>query len=202
MPTRYESGSRDTYYVDSSPKDAARREYFETIDNTIAAIEQRVEQGSINIYTSLVLLLRDAINGKCCLVGDDLAKLYDGDFDAEQLRVQLSLIHGQLSGLKIKTVKDFSTWLINSPSRHYLPQVEKLVRLILTLPATNATSERAFSALKRIKTYLRNSMGQKRLNACLALHLYKDMNTALDNDEIIKQFVAGHSDRKNKISIM
>jgi 16S rRNA U1498 N3-methylase RsmE len=40
----------------------------------------------------------------------------------------------------------------------------------LVLPATDAPSERVFSSLKRIKTYLRNSMSQARLNHLMNIH--------------------------------
>ena len=40
----------------------------------------------------------------------------------------------------------------------------------MVLPATDAQSERVFSSLKRIKTYLRNSMSQARLNHLMNIH--------------------------------
>ena len=40
----------------------------------------------------------------------------------------------------------------------------KLVRLMLVMPATIADSDRSFSAVRRIKTYLRSMMSQQRLN--------------------------------------
>ena len=42
--------------------------------------------------------------------------------------------------------------------------IEQLVRLLLTIPCSNAEAERSFSSLRRLKTYLRNSMNQERLN--------------------------------------
>ena len=45
-----------------------------------------------------------------------------------------------------------------------MSQVSKLVRLLLVMPATNAESERSFSTVRRIKTYLRSTMTQQRLN--------------------------------------
>ncbi|KAH3755505.1 hypothetical protein DPMN_190201 [Dreissena polymorpha] len=36
--------------------------------------------------------------------------------------------------------------------------VEALIRIFLTMQATNATSDRTFSALRRIRTYLRSKM--------------------------------------------
>ena len=61
-----------------------------------------------------------------------------------------------------------------------LNEVVALVRLILVLPATNAVSERSFSALRRIKTYMRATMTQKRLNHCMLLHIHKEKTDELD----------------------
>ena len=51
---------------------------------------------------------------------------------------------------------------------------------LLLAPATNANNERIFSALKRIKTYLRNSRGQARLIHSTMLHVYRDDIDQLD----------------------
>jgi len=42
--------------------------------------------------------------------------------------------------------------------------------LLLVVPATSATAERSFSALRWLKIYLRATMGQARLNSLLILH--------------------------------
>ena len=47
-----------------------------------------------------------------------------------------------------------------------------ILKLILVLPATNAQSERVFSGLKRVKTYLRNTMGQDRPNSIMLLNIH------------------------------
>ena len=56
----------------------------------------------------------------------------------------------------------------------------KVMNPSLVLPATNATSEWSFSALTRVKTYLRSTMTQLRLNNLLILHTYKDDTDSLD----------------------
>ena len=61
-----------------------------------------------------------------------------------------------------------------------LNEVVALVRLILVQPATNAVSERSFSALRRIKTYMRATMTQTRLNHCMLLHIHKEKTDELD----------------------
>jgi len=52
-----------------------------------------------------------------------------------------------------------------------LPQVSKLCALVLT----SASAERSFSALKRIKTYLRNKQSQNRHSNLSLLSIEKDV---------------------------
>ena len=43
------------------------------------------------------------------------------------------------------------------------------------MPATNATSERVFSAFRRVKNYVRGTVTQQRLNNLMVLHVHKDI---------------------------
>ena len=70
-----------------------------------------------------------------------------------------------------------------------LNKVVNLMKLILVMPATNSTSEQSFSALRRVKTYLRSTMGQQRLNDLLLLHVHKEITDSLDLKEVINNFV-------------
>ncbi|KAI0231102.1 hypothetical protein LSAT2_018529, partial [Lamellibrachia satsuma] len=59
-------------------------------------------------------------------------------------------------------------------------------KLILVMPATNASSKRSFSALRRIKTYLRTTMA--RLNHLMLLYVHKDKTSVLCMVEIANDF--------------
>ncbi len=54
-----------------------------------------------------------------------------------------------------------------------LLEVKTLVKLLLVMPAINDTPER-FSALCRLKNYLRTTMSQQRLNHVMLLHVHKE----------------------------
>ena len=66
------------------------------------------------------------------------------------------------------------------------------------MPASNATSERSFSALRRVKTYLRSTMVQQRLNNLMVLHVHKDMTDAIDLQKLATDFI-GDSEHRLKI---
>jgi len=71
---------------------------------------------------------------------------------------------------------------------NFLPAVTTLLRLFGTIPVSNATAERSFSALKRLKTYLRSTMGEERLTGLALLHVNK--STEVDPDDIIELYAS------------
>jgi hypothetical protein len=64
------------------------------------------------------------------------------------------------------------------------------------MPATNAVSERSFSALKRVKSYLRSTTGQNRLNHLMVLHVHKEETDSIDIVEVANTFVGDTKARK------
>ena len=65
-------------------------------------------------------------------------------------------------------------------------------------PATNAVSERSFSALKRVKGYLRATMGQNRLKHLMFLHVHSELTDKIDLVEVANRF-AGNIDARKKL---
>ncbi len=71
-----------------------------------------------------------------------------------------------------------------------LGEVHKVLKLYFTFPVTTATAERLFSSLKRIKTFLRNSMTQSRLNNLFILYIHPTRTEDLDLSQIAKEFIS------------
>ena len=74
--------------------------------------------------------------------------------------------------------------------RQLTAEVSNLLQLLLVMPATNAISERSFSALRRVKNYLRSSMTQERLNHLLLLHAHKQLTDLIDLIAVANDFVS------------
>lgn len=64
---------------------------------------------------------------------------------------------------KGKSVSEIVTFLCENNFEDIFSEVSRLGRQILSFPSTTASVERSFSVLRRIKNYLRNSMGEERL---------------------------------------
>ena len=79
-----------------------------------------------------------------------------------------------------------ASWYRNN-SKHY-KLVYRMVILVLTLPVSTATTERAFSAMKLVKIELRNKMEDDFLNDSLMLYIEKDIASTFSLDSTVDDF--------------
>ena len=198
-PRRYEVGS-SSGVSPLSPENHYRTIYYETIDTIIACIGNRFEQEGYQMYSKLEQML---VNDRQSEVDkDEVLKFFGSDFEKATLLTQLHLFHSNYRGYSadkrtcihdiVSLVKDMSVG-----EKVLIDQVMKLIRLVLVMPATNAISERSFSAMRRIKTYLRSTMSQARLNAAMVLHVHKHLTDSLDLKSICKHFISKSDYRKS-----
>ncbi len=125
---------------------------------------------------------------------------FSADLDFSNLRRQLPLLHDiikqGLPEVRLVTSVDTICSAMNKNNgvlKDMLPSVHKLLRLI---PISSVTSERTFSTMKIINTYLRSSMTEKRLNNCLLLNAHKELTENLDLILIAEEFVEKLDERK------
>lgn len=65
------------------------------------------------------------------------------------------------------------------------PNIRKLLKIFATLPVSTATAERSFSTLRRLKTYLRTTIGADRLNGLALMTIHRDISSKLDPQDVI-----------------
>ena len=130
-------------------------------------IKERFTQPGHTTYTRLQDLLFKAATTTC--YNSDLQSFYGDDFDKQRLDTQLQMLATFYANKDKPSIKEIVEDLKSKSSveQTYFSEVMKLVKLILVMPATNAVSKRSASALHCIKTYLRASMTQLRMNKYL-----------------------------------
>ena len=67
------------------------------------------------------------------------------------------------------------------------PSLAVLIQILATLPVTTATNKLSFIAFKYLKTYLRNTTKEVRLNGLALLYVHRDIS--LDFEKIISEFL-------------
>ena len=70
--------------------------------------------------------------------------------------------------------------------RDFFRNIHTLIHIFCTLPITSAKCERSFSALRRLKTYLRSAMSSERESGLASLNI--DYNGDINIEEVINTF--------------
>ena len=189
-PKRYEIGEEG--YHSPTVSDHYRQLYFEAIDLVTSGISNRFDQPGYAIYQNLEGLLPNKEDYSSEFT--EVTTFYGSDIDNSQLTSQLLIFATKFAtecptGKKI-TLVDILSFLQNlsEGQRTFFSQVCTIARLLI-LPSTNAVSERSFSSMRRLKSYLRSTMGQGRLNHLMLLSIYKDLLDGLDLKVIASEFV-------------
>ena len=129
------------------------------------------------------------------------AYIFKGDIQPQLLHAQLLTSHlefkyfyvekyGSIDGVKL-TMFDIKEYLspLTLAQRSLLSEVCQTAKLVFMMAATNATSERSFSTLRRVKFFLRSSMTQQRLNNLMILLVHKDLTDKPNLMDIANEFI-------------
>ena len=172
---RYDQGEPPHQYL--APRDKYRHSYFETLELAFGKIERRFEQSDLAKIKEIENLLVDAANGRDVEpISDVVLDFLGNDVDCNRLKIQLLMAPNMINTafaceVPVKMVTNVRT-IASAMKRSeihkgMLTEIDKVLKIHLTFPVTSATAERSFSSLRRIKTYLRNSMSHCRLNNLL-----------------------------------
>ena len=151
-----------------------RRLFFEIIDVIKSNVSHRFSDACKLKFLRL-LDVKNFQNFQKHFPEEELSNLkesYGNFFDFPRLRSELSVLYKEEEMHK-ESIIELHRYLINSDLEDIIPEVCRLVQLIVTIPASSASAERSFSALKRIKTYLRNSQDQDRMSSLALLSIEK-----------------------------
>ena len=96
--------------------------------------------------------------------------------------------HVQLKNKKFDSLADAASF--SEEWKTAFPLTNKAFRLLMTAPVTVAKDERTFSRLKLIKTYLRTSMTDHRLESLILMSCEKDLTDTIHLDSIAEKWAA------------
>ena len=144
--------------------------------------------------------LLDTANGSFTMIPTEL-EIYKCDVNIDRLTDQLKMLpelirtYNELNPttcIKQVTILTTLSEVMNAVeiSKTLFSEVRTLLQIVHTIAVTSATAEHTFSALRRLKTYLRSSMLQSHLNNCMILHVHKEKTDHIDLVSVAKEFIA------------
>ncbi|XP_039687852.1 zinc finger MYM-type protein 1 [Medicago truncatula] len=111
----------------------------------------------------------------------------------EQLDTYVLQVKRHASFSSCEDVQSLAMKMVQTEKHLVFPLVYKLIELALILPVSTASVERAFSAMKIIKTKLRNKINNEWLNDLMICYTEREIFKSLDDIDIIRTFTAKKS---------
>ena len=121
------------------------------------------------------------------------AEWYRDDLDLYDLKLQLLLLQNASFLDPDATLIDLYR-IIRGEGNCYSNFVI-LIKLALSLPVTSCSAERSFSKLKIVKSRLRTTMNQDRLNSLMIMSSESDIREKLDLNVLIEKFSSASARR-------
>jgi hypothetical protein len=193
VPARF-TGSGAAHQA-TSVEDYFRPKYYEFIDHCTQQLETRFSSDDMKTYSSIesVLLSTELLPDDAHII---LSKY--PEVNTTYLQSELPMFHRHAK-VKLTSLTQvvIHARALKKEVRDLFPSVIALIRLLLLCPASSAEAERSFSSLRRLKTWLRTTMTQQRLNSVALCHVHQDLLDSIDMDAILRDFVSRSEIRKN-----
>jgi hypothetical protein len=137
----------------------------------------------------------------------ELAKAYPNDFNPRELKdlkrdlpLYIDNVRADARFARLDTISELGRLMVDTKKHLAFPLVYRLLKLALVLPIATASVERCFSAMKIVKTYLRNRIGDEFMNGCVISFVEQGLLNAIPNDDVIVRF-QNMDDRSRRVKL-
>ena len=169
--------------------------YLPIVDTLIAEVRRRK-----SVYCTLQQNFNFLLNLNTWAISDiknaasKLLKVYasnlDSDFFSEVVHFAFHFRSSPDLGSKTNTAQAQLSYLKKNCLIETFPNVAVILRIYLALPVANTEGERSFSALKRVKNYLRSSQMQNHVCDFCIVAIEKSFTKSMSFEDIIDKFAA------------
>ncbi|GJT63778.1 zinc finger MYM-type protein 1 [Tanacetum coccineum] len=183
-----------------SVEEAFKVQYFlYIVDQALVSLRSRFEQYKEYekvfgfLFTSRKLNSFDdtTLKSHCSRLEAALRNVEQSDVDAKDLYVEMRSLNNYFPD---KNLGPYD--MLNFLKEHdFFPNAMIAYKVLLTIPVTVASKERSFSKLKLLKSYLRSTMSQERLNGLALIAIENGLLDSVDYEDLIKNFASKNARR-------
>ncbi|XP_057788934.1 uncharacterized protein LOC131005850 [Salvia miltiorrhiza] len=169
--------------------------FCQVVDLVIQEMNDRFSKASTELLSCIACL--DPRNSFSQFNVDQLmrfASLYKEDFSAndylclpQQLSNFIANMRHDSQFSKINNLESLAQKMVETGKSSVFPLVYRMIELALVLPIATASVERAFSAMKTIKTHLCNQLGDEWMNDSLVVYIENDVLSTVENEHILQR---------------
>ena len=190
-------GNRANYATDSAEAYFRLAVFNPLLDNVIVDLKDRFRPSVLEVFNlpwilPINLLQKPVTAAVLEQKAKELVNSFssvlpcDSEMALLKLKGELELWHKKCGKIDFKNLPESSGAVLQECDEEVYPIIHSLLLILTTLPVSSATAERSFSALRRLKTWLRSTMQEERLTGLALMLIHRDIDVNIEN--VINRF--------------
>ncbi|CAB4004173.1 WD40 repeat-containing SMU1 [Paramuricea clavata] len=160
---------------------------FKVLDRLVSDINE-IDEYLSDIVLPIIILLPANLPNCSKQEVENLCAAFPQDFkDPDAMCAEIKLISSDIEKSGAKNLKEAAKCVLGK--QQFYPNLTKAYQLALTIPVSVASNERSFSKLKLVKSYLRSTMKENRLDDLMILSSSVDILDELELDKIVLELI-------------
>ena len=179
--------------------------YFEIMESMLSSLQERFANRNDFLFFELfnVTNFTDYSKRFPRNLIDLLDEKYPNFFDTKCLTNELKYFYIDEDFKKCSSLNSMLSILFEYKLTSGMPEITKLLQLLLTIPLTSVSSERSFSTLNRIRSYLRTTMTQDRLSSLALISIEKRIINIMEEDrELFEKVLQEFAIKKRRLEFV
>jgi hAT family C-terminal dimerisation region len=120
----------------------------------------------------------------------------EGDTEDDEADITEKVAKGKKKPRKLSTCSKMLQYIRRNKLESTFPNIDVALRIFECIPVSNASGERTFNGLKRVKSYTRSCLIQQHLNDLSTLFINQDITKSVNFDGLIDDFASSKSRKK------
>ena len=162
------------------PKALYAKQYATFLETIIEEVRDRFQRTGMDAMVAAEELLVNVANGKSYTEAlSAFVEVFGRYVDSDRLKVHLDMSPDLFTkgaadenGLNLEQIAQTVCGLKSAGP--LFSELKTVLKILYTVPCSSAQAERSFSALRRLKSYLRSTMSQQRLNHVVLMNVHRE----------------------------
>ena len=160
----------------------------------LSQIQTRFSDSSLDILDALYMPKHVVATGNWKPKFSKFLEIYKDDLsEPRHLTIELEMWSEKCKMAERQSLPLSLTDVLLFAGKVYIPNIHTAFQIFAKVPVTTCTCERSISSVRRLKTYLHNSMSESRLKGLALLNIHRTI--AVDINEVINRSASKHPRR-------
>lgn len=162
--------------------------FFPLLDVLLSGIDSRFKQETSDLITTIgkLINLELDVTSSCLYILENLINVQTQELLAE-IKL-LKNVQDTPKGTSSKCIYEWLDWFAFGGRSNTFNNFFKCLKYFVVIPVTSCGCERSFSKMTIVKSKLRSTMKQERLNALLFLFIEQELTSNVNIEDVIDDF--------------